>query len=41
MPCVSKLWEDNTGNQNLVNSKGPHMYSRKNTSALNITGFAK
>ena len=29
---VSKVWEDNTGTQNLANSKGPLMTSRTNIS---------
>ena len=36
---VSKVWEDNTGTHNLVNSKGPLMMSRKKHIAIKYHWF--
>ena len=36
---VSKVWEDNTGTQNLVNSKGPLMTSRTKHIAIKYHWF--
>ena len=39
MPYVCKAWENNTGNQNLVDSKGPLMTTRTEYIGINYHWF--